>query len=52
MDTNLKVQPTTVAGSDAESAPKEDWHAPVITRIDIKRATMNVSKAGSEDYTN
>jgi hypothetical protein len=42
MDTNLQVQ--TVADmpeADAErapqAAPKLAWHAPVITRIDIKR---------------
>ena len=45
MDKKMKVQPTAatsdVPGADEESAalsaPKPDWHSPVITRIDIKR---------------
>ena len=41
MDTKLKVQTTdvtvTVPRFDAVREPKPAWHAPVITRIDIKR---------------
>ena len=41
MDMNLQIQPTNPPEADAErapqAAPKPTWHAPVITRIDIKR---------------
>jgi len=41
MDTSSKMQHATVnadaPGANVESAPKPDWHVPVITRIDIKR---------------
>ena len=50
MNINLKVQPTAVALSDAESTPKPDWHAPVITRIDIKR-TMTGTGSGPDGIT-
>jgi len=50
MDTKVQVQPTAVTAdvpeADAEraaqSAPNPAWHAPVITRIDIKRTMYNV----------
>ena len=54
MDKNMKVKTTTdvtaaVPGADeesaAQSAPKPDWQAPVITRIDIKR-TMYIKGSG------
>jgi hypothetical protein len=56
MDTKAQVQPTAVTAdvpeADAEraaqSAPKPAWHAPVITRIDIKR-TMYYGSAGNDD---
>jgi len=50
MNTNLKVQPAAVTLSEAESAPKPDWHAPVITRIDIKR-TMTGKGSGPDGIT-
>ncbi|TRZ84075.1 hypothetical protein D4R89_13895 [bacterium] len=45
MDTYIKMQPAAVnadapevdAEHAAQNAPKPAWHAPVITRIDIKR---------------
>ncbi|TRZ84079.1 hypothetical protein D4R89_13915 [bacterium] len=51
MDTNLKAQPIAVTadlpGANAENTPKSDWHAPIITRIDIKR-TMKGSGVYSD----
>ena len=45
MDKIFKIQPA-LAVSDAESVPKQDWHAPVITRIDIKRTMFNTGSHG------
>jgi len=50
MDTNLKAQTTTLAaevsGANAENTLKSDWHAPIITRIDIKRTMTGVGSGG------
>ena len=47
MDADLNVQTAAVPGSDSESEPKSDWHAPVITYIDIK-LTMDREGSGHD----
>jgi hypothetical protein len=43
MDANPNAQPTEIADDspiaerDAQPAPRQAWHAPVITRIEIRR---------------
>jgi len=49
MGTKVQVQPTSFTtckpGADAELASNQDWHAPVITRIDTRR-TMSAAGSG------
>ncbi|TRZ84078.1 hypothetical protein D4R89_13910 [bacterium] len=56
MDTKVQIQPTDLttdapevnAKHAAQSAPKPAWHAPVVTRIDIKR-TMDYKGSGNDN---
>jgi hypothetical protein len=44
---NAETLEAADAGRDAQQEAKPAWHAPVITRIDIKR-TMNLKGSGSD----